>query len=51
MLTRFHKDRSGATSIEYSVLVSGVALVIVTAVYTLGEKVTGLFNVGVNAFN
>ena len=33
----------GATAVEYSIMVSLIAAVIITAVFTLGNKVVGLF--------
>lgn len=35
-VTRFLKDESGATAIEYGLIVALIAVVIVTAVQTLG---------------
>ncbi len=37
-VTRFLKDESGATAIEYGLIVALIAVVIVTAVTTLGDK-------------
>jgi pilus assembly protein Flp/PilA len=37
------KDESGATSIEYALMASGIALAIIATVQTLGSKVTGLY--------
>jgi pilus assembly protein Flp/PilA len=37
----FLRDQSGATSIEYALLASGVAVVIVAAVNNLGSAVKG----------
>ena len=43
----FMKDRSGATSAEYGILVSVVAVVIIATVSLLGGSLNGLFaNVG-----
>ena len=36
--TRFVKDESGATAIEYGLIVALIAVVIITAVTTLGTK-------------
>lgn len=33
----------GATAVEYSIMVSLIAGVVITAVFTLGQEVTGLF--------
>ncbi len=37
-VTRFLKDESGATAIEYGLIVALIAVVIVTAVSTLGKN-------------
>ncbi|WP_066730419.1 Flp family type IVb pilin [Caulobacter sp. CCH9-E1] len=37
-VTRFLKDESGATAIEYGLIVALIAVVIVTAVTSLGTK-------------
>ena len=42
-LAAFLKDESGATSIEYCVVASGVVLAIITAVAKLGTSVHGMF--------
>jgi pilus assembly protein Flp/PilA len=42
-LTRFLKDRRGATAIEYALLASGIFLVIITAVTLLGGEVLALY--------
>jgi pilus assembly protein Flp/PilA len=38
-IVAFFKDHSGATSIEYAIIASGVAAVIVAAVNNLGSAV------------
>ena len=43
-VTRFMKDQSGATAIEYGLIVALIAVVIITAVTTLGTNLTGTFN-------
>ncbi len=46
-VTRFAKDESGATAIEYGLIVALIAVVIITAVTTLGGKLSNTFsNVG-----
>jgi pilus assembly protein Flp/PilA len=40
---RFLGDERGATAIEYALIASGVSIVIVGTVATLGSKVTGMF--------
>jgi pilus assembly protein Flp/PilA len=43
LLRRFMVCRQGVTSIEYALLGSGVALVIVTAVETVGTQLSSSF--------
>ena len=43
LLARFLKDQSGATSIEYSVVAGGVALVLVGVVKALGTNVYTMY--------
>ena len=42
---RFAKDDSGATAIEYGLIAGLIAVVIVTAVTTVGTKLTNTFNI------
>jgi len=42
-LIGFFKDQSGATSIEYAILASGIAVLIVAAVNNLGSAVKADF--------
>jgi pilus assembly protein Flp/PilA len=42
-VTRFAKDESGATAIEYGLIVALIAVVIITAVSTLGNKLNNAF--------
>ncbi len=42
-MTRFAKDESGATAIEYGLIVALIAVVIITAVSTLGGKLNSAF--------
>jgi pilus assembly protein Flp/PilA len=42
--TRFLNDESGATAIEYGLIVALIAVVIVTAVTTLGTGLKATFN-------
>ena len=39
----FLADESGATAIEYGLIAAGIAVAIITAVTTLGGKVSGTF--------
>ena len=42
-LGRFLRDDRGATSIEYAIIASGVSIVIVGTVLTLGTTVKGFY--------
>ena len=42
-ITRFIKDESGATAIEYGLIVALIAVVIITAVTTLGNNLNSTF--------
>ncbi|HRD29233.1 MAG TPA: Flp family type IVb pilin [Caulobacter sp.] len=42
-MSRFAKDESGATAIEYGLIVALIAVVIITAVTTLGTKLNTAF--------
>jgi pilus assembly protein Flp/PilA len=42
-MTRFAKDESGATAIEYGLIVALIAVVIIAAVSTLGTKLNNAF--------
>jgi len=43
-LTRLASDSSGATAVEYALIVSAVAGIIVAVVYVLGAKTNNLYN-------
>lgn len=43
LFTRFAADESGATAIEYGLIASLVAVAIITALTTLGNKLTTTF--------
>ena len=43
IVARFLKDESGATAIEYGLIATGIALVIITAVNLVGTNLTGRF--------
>jgi pilus assembly protein Flp/PilA len=47
---RFSRCSDGATAIEYALVASGVALVIVTAVAALGSSLSSTFAAVGNAF-
>jgi pilus assembly protein Flp/PilA len=42
-VTRFVKDESGATAIEYGLIVALIAVVIITAVTTIGTNLNTAF--------
>jgi pilus assembly protein Flp/PilA len=42
-VTRFMNDESGATAIEYGLIVALIAVVIITAVTTVGTNLTAKF--------
>ena len=44
MLKRFFQDEAGATAVEYGLLVALIAVVIITAVTTLGTNISAKFN-------
>ena len=48
LFSRFAKDESGATAIEYGLIASLISIAIVVALTTLGGKLTSTFG-GVSA--
>ena len=48
-ISRFAKDESGATAIEYGLIVALIAVIIITAVTALGTKISGAFTKASNA--
>lgn len=44
LFSRFVRDESGATAIEYGLIAALVAVVIITALTTLGGKLTSTFD-------
>ena len=50
-VTRFLKDESGATAIEYGLIAALIAVVIVTALTLVGTKLTTKFNAVATALN
>jgi pilus assembly protein Flp/PilA len=44
LLTKFASDNSGATAIEYGLIASLIAVVIIAAVSTVGNKLSVTFN-------
>jgi pilus assembly protein Flp/PilA len=43
-VSRFLNDESGATAIEYGLIAALVAVVLVTALGAMGNKLSGTFN-------
>ena len=43
-VTRFLKDESGATAIEYGLIAALIAVVLIASMSVLGEKVGGTFD-------
>jgi pilus assembly protein Flp/PilA len=43
LVSRFLKDESGATAIEYGLIAAGIALAIIAAVQGVGTKLSGTF--------
>lgn len=44
LVTRFLKDESGATAIEYGLIAAGIAVAIIAAVNSLGTTLNGVFS-------
>ena len=44
LVSRFVKDESGATAIEYGLIAAGIAIAIITAVQGVGKQLTSNFN-------
>lgn len=45
------RDRSGATAIEYGLIVAGIAIAVIAVVFTLGTELNTIFNTANNAIN
>ena len=43
LVSRFVKDESGATAIEYGLIAAGIALAIITVVNSLGTTINAKF--------
>jgi pilus assembly protein Flp/PilA len=43
LISRFVRDESGATAIEYGLIAALIAVVIITAVSTIGTNLSGVF--------
>jgi pilus assembly protein Flp/PilA len=44
LIARLRKDESGATAIEYGLIAALIAVVLITALGTLGNNMSGRFN-------
>jgi pilus assembly protein Flp/PilA len=44
LVSRFVKDESGATAIEYGLIAAGIAIAIITAVQGVGTKLSSNFS-------
>ena len=44
LVTRFVKDESGATAIEYGLIAAGISVAIIVTVQTLGTKLNTTFD-------
>jgi pilus assembly protein Flp/PilA len=44
LFSRFLKDESGATAIEYGLIAAGIAIAIIAAVQGVGTKLSSNFN-------
>jgi pilus assembly protein Flp/PilA len=51
LVTRFVKDESGATAIEYGLIAAGISVAIITVVGQLGSKLNSTFGSVKNALN
>jgi pilus assembly protein Flp/PilA len=43
LVTRFFKDESGATAIEYGLIAAGISVAIIATVNAIGSQLTGVF--------
>lgn len=44
LISRFFKDESGATAIEYGLIAAGIAIAIITAVNGVGSQLSTTFS-------
>lgn len=51
IMTKFLRNDSGTTAIEYALIAGGIAVVIVASVNALGTDVVGLFQSVSDGFN
>jgi pilus assembly protein Flp/PilA len=50
LISRFLRDQSGATAIEYAIIAGGLSIVIVTAVAGIGSALNDKFTLVKNSF-
>jgi pilus assembly protein Flp/PilA len=51
LVSRFIKDDTGATAIEYGLIAAGISVAIIAVVQGLGTKLTSTFSSVSNALN
>ena len=51
LVTRFLKDQSGATAIEYGLIAAGISVAIITIVKGVGTKLNSTFTAVKSALN
>jgi pilus assembly protein Flp/PilA len=51
LVSRFVKDESGATAIEYGLIAAGISVAIIAVVQGLGSKLNSTFTAVKNALN
>jgi pilus assembly protein Flp/PilA len=44
LIARLARDESGATAVEYSLILGGIAAAIIVIVYAFGNKVNNLYS-------
>jgi Flp pilus assembly pilin Flp len=44
LFERLVRDESGATAVEYSMILGGIAAAIIVMIYVFGDKVNNLYN-------
>lgn len=49
MIKRFMQEEEGQTLVEYGLLISLIALVVIAVLTILGKKINTVFNVATNA--
>jgi pilus assembly protein Flp/PilA len=50
LVGRLLRDESGATAVEYSLIVGGIAAVIIVVVFAIGSKVNALYGRAATGF-